>query len=212
MKQLFFFLLLLLFLVSCNNVNTKRKTIGVQGFGNVDRALVDTIKKTIEEVYSFKQVVVLPNKPIPKSAFVRLKSPRYRADSLLRILKREKPDTVDYVIGVLNKDISTTKRDSEGNILKPESRYADWGIFGLGYRPGPTCVLSTYRIKSANKNKFLERMKKVCMHEIGHNLGLPHCTHGDKCVMRDAAETIKTIDHIDLKLCEYCKSLLKEKR
>ena len=49
---------------------------------------------------------------------MNIKSPRYRADSILRILKREKPDSIDYLIGILNKDISTTKRDRKGNILK----------------------------------------------------------------------------------------------
>jgi archaemetzincin len=209
-KMKYFFLLsTFLVLISCGKVETKKKTIAVQGFGNIDQSLIDTIKKTIEEVYDFEKVIILERKPLPKSAFVNIKSPRYRADSILRILKREKPDSIDYVIGILNKDISTTKRDNNGNILKPESRYTDWGIFGLGYRPGPSCILSTYRIKSADENKFLERMKKVCMHEIGHNLGLKHCTHGDKCVMRDAAETIKTVDHVDLKLCDHCSSLVK---
>ncbi len=201
--------LLLCFLfavMGCGSTSSAGKVIAVQGFGNIDAALIDTIKNTIEELYEFDRVVVLEPKDLPKTAFVNVKSPRYRADTLLRILKREMPDSIDYVIGILNKDISTTKRDALGNILKPENKYTDWGIFGLAYRPGPSCVLSTFRIKSASKSKFIERMKKVCMHEIGHNLGLKHCDKHPKCVMRDAAETIKTVDQVDLKLCAYCLS------
>ena len=52
----------------------------------------------------------------------------------------------------------------------------------------------------------IERFKKICIHELGHNLGLHHCENYDKCVMRDAAETIKTIDHVDLMLCDKCKN------
>lgn len=199
------FAYLSLVLISCGTVDTKKKMIGVQEIGKVDQKLINSIQKTIEEVYDFKQVIVLPRKPLPQSAFTNVKSPRYRADSILKILKREKPDSIDFVIGILSKDISTTKRDGSGNVLKPESKYLDWGVFGLGYRPGPSCVLSTYRIQSLNNNKFEERMKKVCMHEIGHNLGLSHCKEDEKCVMRDAAETIKTVDFVDLKLCDLCK-------
>lgn len=193
---------------SCNKVNTKNMTIGIQPFGNVKQSLIDTLQLTIQNVYNFESVIILNKRVLPKSAFINIKSPRYRADSIIRILKREKPDTINYIIGITNKDISTTKRNNNGEVLQPENKYLDWGIFGLGFRPGPTCILSTFRIKSDNKTKFIDRMKKVCMHEIGHNLGLSHCEVGEKCVMRDAAETIKTIDNVDLALCTHCKSLL----
>jgi len=182
--------------------------IGIQPYGNVKQSLIDTIQQTIRQVYAFESVIVLKHKQLPKSAFINIKSPRYRADSIIKILKREKPDTIDYIIGITTKDISTTKRNKHGEVLKPKNKYVDWGIFGLGYRPGPTCLLSTFRIKSENRNKCIDRMKKVCMHEIGHNLGLKHCKTSSKCVMRDAAETIKTIDEVDLKLCLTCKSLI----
>ena len=44
------------------------------------------------------------------------------------------------------------------------------------------------------------------MHELGHNLGLKHCDKDAKCLMRNAAETVKTVDQVDLKLCTYCLS------
>jgi len=201
-------LLSIITLMSCHKIDSKKMTIGIQPFGNVRQSLIDTIQQTIQNVCNFETIVVMNRKELPKSAFIRIKSPRYRADSIIRILKREKPDTIDYVIGITNQDISTTKRDLDGKILKPKNKFLDWGIFGLGFRPGPTCVLSTYRLKTNKKNKFIDRMKKVCMHEIGHNLGLPHCTFGEKCVMRDAAETIKTIDNVDLALCSNCESLI----
>lgn len=183
-------------------------TIGIQPIGNVKSSLIDTLQATIQNVYHFESVIVMDKRVLPPSAFISVKSPRYRADSIIRILKREKPDSIDYIIGITNKDISTTKRNRHGKVLQPESKYLDWGIFGLGFRPGPTCILSTFRIKSDHTAQFMDRMKKVCMHEIGHNLGLSHCEVGEKCVMRDAAETIKTIDHVDLELCPNCKSLI----
>lgn len=53
----------------------------------------------------------------------------------------------------------------------------------------------------------MERLKKVTMHELGHNLGLPHCPN-KHCFMQDAAETIKTIDGVELNLCEECRDQL----
>ena len=35
-------------------------------------------------------------------------------------------------------------------------------------------------------------------------MGLKHCDSDKNCVMRDAAETIKTIDHVKLSLCSAC--------
>ncbi len=204
MKKAFFFLLLLV-IISCGKQREIR--VGIQPFGDVSQVLIDTIEASIEQVYGFN-VSVFSRKQLPNSAFIHVKSPRYRADSILRILKRNKPDTIDYVLGMLAKDISTTKKDRFGKVLKPEKRYIDWGIFGLGYRPGSCCVVSTYRIKSGSKRKNISRLKKICMHEIGHNLGLKHCDYDKKCVMRDAAETIKTVDQVDLMLCKRCKSFV----
>jgi archaemetzincin len=144
---------------------------------------------------------------LPPEAFVQIKSPRYRADSLLRFLLKVKPDTVDYMMGLTSHDISTTKRDKGGRMLKPESKYRDWGVFGLGFRPGYSCVISTYRIHHEDSRKYMDRLIKICIHEFGHNVGLHHCpTPG--CVMQDAVETIKTVDTGSRELCSWCRNII----
>ena len=186
--------------LSCSD--NSEKNIGIQPLGQFDKSLIDTLQTTIKKVYNFK-VSILKSKEIPKSTFINIKTPRYRADKILKILKAEKPDSINHVLGLISKDISTTKKDKWGNTKKPEKKYEDWGIFGLGYRPGASCVVSSYRYKN-NKLKFIDRFKKICVHEIGHNLGLKHCPNED-CVMRDAAESIKTIDLVKLSLCNECR-------
>lgn len=188
--------------VSCSSGHDKN--IAVQPFGEFDQALCDTIAVSIERTYAFS-VEVLPAIEIPEKAFINVKSPRYRADTLIQFLRAIKSTNYDHIIGLTLKDISTTKKDIDGAVLEPKYYYEDWGVFGLGFRPGPSCIVSTFRLKTSDKSLLIERLKKVCNHELGHNLGLAHCLSSDKCVMKDGAETIKTVDYVNLVLCDACK-------
>lgn len=202
-KVIFPFIVVFTIISSCSTApEDDTKVIAIQPFNGFPNELRDTISNAITNYYHFN-VVVYSNLSIPDDFYVNIKSPRYRADSIIRYLKTNKPDSIDYIVGLTSNDISTTKRDNHGNIKKPESKYKDWGIFGLGYRPGPSCIISNYRIKHKNKATYLNRLKKITLHELGHNLGLPHCEN-PRCFMRDAAETIKTIDEVELNLCDQC--------
>ncbi|NRD24436.1 matrixin family metalloprotease [Winogradskyella litoriviva] len=195
-------ILFFIFLLFCFSCSTKPKLIGIQPFGNIDQNSISVITKNLTKTYNCN-VVVLNNKEIPNTAFVNIKSPRYRADSLLIHLIKIKPDSIDYILGVTSKDISITKRDSNGDIKKPENKYSDWGIFGLGYRPGQSCIISTFRLKNTKSETYKNRLRKISVHEIGHNLGLNHCP-SENCVMQDAVETIKTVDKAGFGLCKKC--------
>lgn len=201
MKWIPLFLLVLMF--SCDSKESVK--IGIQPYGQFDSTLVDSVQAVVKRVYGF-EAIILPRKELPKSAFANIKSPRYRADSLIKQMKESCPDSLGLILGLTTKDISTTKRDADGEVLKPQSKYQDWGVFGLGYRPGKSCIVSTFRIHSDSQKQFESRFKKIVMHEIGHNLGLKHCDRNEKCVMQDAAETIKTVDRVELKLCAYCQN------
>jgi len=194
-------IILAIFLSSCSK---KEKHVGIQVLGTFNKTSIEAIKSSIYDIYGFK-VSVLKPQHLPEYAFVNIKSPRYRADKIIYQLQENRDDSIDIVLGLMEKDISTTKHDSNGDILKPESKYKDWGVFGLGYRPGHSCIVSTYRLRRSNKNQFINRLQKISIHEIGHNLGLKHCPN-EQCVMRDAAESIKTIDNVHLGLCPDCKN------
>jgi archaemetzincin len=195
------YFVLVLCIYSCSDRNA---AIGIQPFKGVESHFIDTIKIALHQTYN-KKTFVLPEIEVPKSTFINVKSPRYRADLLLKYLKDTKNDSISILLGILNQDVSITKKDGDGKAKMPLSKYIDWGIMGLAYMPGESCVVSTFRLRTKNQKLFFTRLKKVSIHEVGHNLGLDHCST-PYCVMQDAAETIKTIDNVSMELCPKCRS------
>lgn len=200
MKKLFFILITIAFF-SCTNQKKKIK-VSLLPLGNVSAQYLDSVSTAIKNEYHF-DVSVLAEIKIPEKFFVNIKSSRYRADSLIKYLRRIKPDTVDYIMGITEQDISVTNRGENGNIKNPESKFADWGVFGFGYVGNSSSIISSFRIKNADEKIFFSRFQKIVLHELGHNLGLPHCKN-KMCVMCDAAETIRTIDRVNKALCDDC--------
>lgn len=175
-------------------IKPKIKHVGLQPFTDFPEARSQLIKTEIEAFYDCK-VSILPPIEFPEHAWYAPRS-RYRADSLIAFLRSTKADSLNYVMGLCRKDISTTKEPHE-----------DWGILGLGYCPGSSCIVSTYRLKKSAKNEahLNERLVKVSLHELGHNFGLRHCTKSEICLMRDAAGTVKTVDEEAKVLCDFCR-------
>ncbi|MFM7855094.1 MAG: hypothetical protein ACKO96_25000, partial [Flammeovirgaceae bacterium] len=116
----------------------------------------DTIAKTIADFYQIK-TIILPTKELYKEAFTEVKSPRYRADKMINLQKKNKVDSLDFVLGLTSKDISVTKKDKWGKIKVPTYKYADWGIMGLAYCPGNICIVSTFRIQHPNSKTHFTR-------------------------------------------------------
>ncbi|WP_445722608.1 matrixin family metalloprotease [Flavobacterium sp.] len=196
--------LALILLLGCQKKRITNDTIvGIQAYKGFPKAKTDSLAKTIASFYTIK-TIILPEIDLPKSAFIQVKSARYRADSIINIQKKQKKDTIDYILGLTHKDISTTKKDKSGKTKEPSYKYEDWGIMGLAYCPGNSCIISSFRLQHKDEDLYFLRIKKVTIHELGHNLGLPHCPN-KKCVMTDAVESIATIDNASLALCSLCK-------
>jgi archaemetzincin len=175
-----------------NVVKKEQFVIRVTPLGDVNNKHLELVKTCIEKFYGFK--CILDNKePLTKDLLAKSKT-RYEANKIIAKYKSNK-----NILLVTNVDIAHFNR---------VKKIKEYGIIGLGYRPGTTCVVSTFRIKNTTKEKFTDRLIKVTLHEVGHNLGIPHCTFDKKCLMNDANGTVKQIDQEKIWLCDNCKKII----
>jgi archaemetzincin len=153
------------------------------------------VKHTLVGFYNV-QVKVLPRVDLPEHAYYQPRR-RYRADKLLPFLLEKLPIEGDLILGLTGVDISATK----GNI-------DDWGILGLARRGGKECVVSTFRCQGARNAAYARiLLAKVAVHEVGHTLGLAHCTTRG-CLMEDAGGVARTYDR-EFDICARCRGTLK---
>lgn len=195
-KKNIFFIIFISLIFSCekskdNALETEEEvTILIQPFEDIKPNQLAEISENIRKIYP--KIKILEPIGFPKNAFYQPRN-RYRADSIIKYLRVQTPKNA-VTLALTNKDISVTK-----------GKVADFGVMGLGYRPGNACVASTFRLNAENKS---EQFYKVAIHELGHTQGLKHCL--DKtCFMRDAEGKNPTDEEKDF--CQNCKKVLRQK-
>ena len=188
-----YLLFAIIFIAGCNSFSFHRiKQVAITTSDGIDTSQVLFLKNQIESRYNV-HVVFLPSFTMPQQAFYFPRN-RFMAGILLDYLSNHKANGVDYVLGITDKDISTST-----------DKYADFGIIGLAHMPGNSCIVSIFRLgKNIPPNLFKERLTKVCLHELGHDFGLSHCPNAG-CFMNDAKGKIATIDAESDSLCGDCK-------
>ena len=211
-----FILIILCFsflITSCNNSKTKQplaiattiaskktsfKSIHILPLGNISKQVIEDVSSGLVSFYH-KEIIIDKAVPLHYALLAKSKE-RYSADS---ILKKFKNNNVTLVL--TEKDI-VSKKDADSLTKKPA--VDEWGVFGLGNLHGKTTVISLFRLRrNATPQLLKERLQKVCIHEIGHNLGLNHCTKNNKCLMSAANGTIKQVDQEEMFFCENCRKL-----
>lgn len=189
MKKQILLISILFFNLFCT---TKSTIINIQPLGKVSNEYIEQVKKSVKNFYGY-DCNILPEMPITKQMLTRV-TKRIDAKKALKYNK-----TKGNLLILTESDICYFK----------DKKRPEYGIFGLGLRPGKTCIISTFRLKrGVSMNKTFERLEKVALHEIGHNLGLFHCKNDKKCMMNDAKGTIKQVDSEKVWLCDKCKRLI----
>lgn len=186
-----------LFLVAAINFSCSEpapKTIHIQPMGKVSPIYIRMVEESIKSFYGYN-CVIKPQIAVTNAMLSPVKK-RVDANNALNSNK-----TSENLLIITERDISYRK----------DKANPEWGIMGLGLNPGKTAIISTYRLKNGvSRQKILERLKKVALHEIGHNLGLAHCTNNNRCMMTAAKGTVKQVDFMKVWLCEKCKQKLKK--
>jgi archaemetzincin len=174
------------------------KVIHILPLGAVHTGYINEIISAVRKFYGYDCIVLPPAEPTQD--IMANSNTRYEASKILN-----KFNSRDYRLIITEQDIACANEERKVN---------EWGIFGLGYWPGTTCVVSTFRLRKTNGKLvsnalFMERLDKIVLHEIGHNLGLDHCTNNPQCMMNDACGTIKEVDQERMWFCDRCRKLLK---
>lgn len=188
-------IIVLVCILTLSNTTKPSKIIYIQPLGNVNQEYLTYIKKSVKEFYGYH--CVIKTKVNLTNAILAKSKTRYEAGKILK-----KYNSKENILLITERDIAHRK----------SREFPEWGVFGLGFRPGTTCVISTFRLKkNVSKAKFLERLKKVALHEIGHNLGLEHCTIDKNCMMTSASGTVKQVDREKIWFCKKCWETIEKK-
>ena len=171
----------------------KVTTLHIVPLGPVQPATIAVIQQAVTNFYHSEVIV---DTVVPITADIYTKSQ----------LRLDAPKILDkYDIG--QNTLLITERDIAH--CNDARNIDEWGIFGLGKRPGKICVVSTFRIHNhVSDSLFQMRLKKIVIHEIGHNIGLNHCTNDKRCLMHAANGTIKQVDSEAMWFCEKCRGRL----
>jgi len=184
-------------------VSVRKRLVYILPLGEVPSEYIDQIKSAVKIFYDY-DCSVLPQAK-PSEDIMAASKTRLEASKILAKYKSKEQKLI-----ITEEDIA---------FKYVQKGIEEYGIMGMGYYPGTTSVVSTFRLKRQHGTRgplvparlFTERLQKVTLHEIGHNLGLDHCTNHPECLMSSANGTMKQVDRQKMWLCDSCKKLLEMK-
>lgn len=169
--------------------------IGILPVGQVQPGILAEVGQGLAKVYPDAVCSVIENAlPVPQEAFDK-KRCQYNSSVILngvRVFAAERGE-FHRILGVVDIDV-----------FAPGLNY----VFGEAFVPGKAALISLWRLKpefygeSTSWEVFVSRAVKEAVHELGHTLGLMHCSKS-LCVMHFSNSIFDT-DHKQSLLCGQC--------
>jgi len=158
--------------------------------GKIREEILEEVRKELANVFMLP-VNLLSEISNPAYAFDPARG-QYHSTKILREVVNYLPPDGLKILGITDVDLCT-----------PVLTF----VFGEAQLGGKACVISLTRLRQeyyalpSKDTLLLNRVVKEAIHELGHTLGLIHCSF-PKCVMAFAPDVLS----IDQKLPQFCSS------
>lgn len=166
--------------------------IGVLRIGQVDSDTAKRIQESISTILTQTTCTIIDEGiPLPEKAFDETRK-QHRSDVILtKVRSYAGKSCFDRVLGVVDVDVYAPKLNF---------------VFGQADYDGRAALISLWRLRPdyygdlPNEQLFHERSVKEAVHELGHTLGLEHCSNVF-CVMHFSTSIYDT----DVKHSLFCR-------
>ncbi len=161
-----------------------RVKIRIQPLGEVDEDLLNLLENELSK--RFGDVIILKPIEMPIRCYNPIRA-QYNSTCILKKLNAKR-----ITLGVSEEDIYANGLNF---------------VFGEAEVNGSRAIVSTYRLRfNADEELLKKRLIKEAIHEIGHVLGLGHCSNR-RCVMC-FSNSIFDVDEKSDEFCEMCSSYM----